>query len=311
MLQSSLFISDFKILKKNLKVLLQWVESFRNIVAKYIDFKSNGIELIIMNPDFHSTVYEILLKNFSLNQQQDNILFMTSSSQQINKLLNETKAKTLKAFNMIINYLIKTSSNSGGHIIEVLDNFIQVVYRSLLKYNDLRIKFTFLCEKPAENLAIQCILFLHKICLLKKFHEFFQKNQKNLFYDILLPFFIASGDELTTFNDNPEKFRDVSQVYCSDKEDVETLKGISCSLLKTLTQNVDGFLTHVFHLMKEILYFSISNNQNDLETGYPKMKELIYFKSFFLETTVETRIETSLMVLAILNHEVLKRADLM
>lgn len=306
-----MLITDFSILTQQLKIFLLWIEGFRNFIAKFADFNTNGIELILMNQEFPETIFEILQKTYPLNQQQENVLFSTTSSQKINKILNEIKAKTLKSLNMLLKYILKTN-NLGFSIMEALPNFLHLIYPSIMKYNEIRIKFPHLCEKQSENFAIQTLVFLHKLCLFRKYQDFFHMNQYVIFYDILLPFIIADNEEINNFNENPEKFRDVTQTYCSNKEDLETLKGMACSLLKTMSRYIDGFLTHIFDIIREILVFSVlSNDVNEIEKNYPKIKEIVFAKSYFLETSQECRIETCLMIFACLNQEVLSRQDLM
>ena len=135
-----------------------------------------------------------------------------------------------------------------------------------------------------------------------------------MFFDLLLPFLIANNEEITLFNESPEKFLSFTLESCN-KKDKENLKSAACLLVQALSHYVDGFLTFMFSLMKECLVFSlISNNLQELELNlqnYPALKQFAYHKSFFLATIPpESRIETALLTFSILHEEIIKRNDL-
>ena len=135
-----------------------------------------------------------------------------------------------------------------------------------------------------------------------------------MFFDLLLPFLIANSEEISLFQEAPEKFLSFTLESCDYKEK-ENLKSAACLLVQNLAHYVDGFLTCMFSLMKDCLVFSlICNSLQELEQtiqNYPALKQFAYHKSFFLTSiSAEARIETALLSFSILHEEIIKRDDL-
>lgn len=91
----------------------------------------------------------------------------------------------------------------------------------------------------------------------------------------------------------------------------ETFKSIAAKILESMNDHIDGSLTIIVHLALSSLYYSIeSNNIIEINNKYQDLTKFVNIE-FLTNTSPEIRIETSLMVLCILNYAICKRPDLM
>lgn len=82
--------------------------------------------------------------------------------------------------------------------------------------------------------------------------------------------------------------------------------------MESLSDNIDGSATYIAKIAISSIYYSIeSNNPNELNNPkYNSLKNLIE-RDFIKSVAPEIRIETSLMILSILNYYFCKRVDLL
>lgn len=175
---------------------------------------------------------------------------------------------------------------------------------------------------------IQSYIFLRLACDLNQHNNFYQMNyqgylfilpifiKNSIFFHTLLPFLFlnSNSEEFSIFRESPEKFLSFTLDTCNRKEN-DSLKSSVCLFIQALARNVDGFLSFVFGMMKECLVFSVlSNNLAEIEANlqnYPVLKQFTMYQSNFITSTgQETRIETPLLVFAVLHEEIIKRDDL-
>lgn len=82
--------------------------------------------------------------------------------------------------------------------------------------------------------------------------------------------------------------------------------------MESLSDNIDGSMSYIAKIAISSIYYSIeSNNPNEINNPkFSSLKNMIE-KDFIKRVSPEIRIDTSLMILSILNYCFCKRADLM
>ena len=78
-----------------------------------------------------------------------------------------------------------------------------------------------------------------------------------------------------------------------------------------MSDHIDGSLTSIAQLALSTIYYSIeSNNLNEINNKYHYLSSYSQ-GDFLIKTSPESRIETCLMILCILNYAICKRKDLL
>lgn len=306
---------------ESIEIISEW-SSTMNTVFEYFDITCKDNLTEIKNYSELSDVFKeiimIVLPDSGVSQPS----LINVSPSQISIKLNQAKTQLFQGINIIVQYLMENRKRIAeienkdklltpvgldlpespfltliNELLHPLTTSLQVIINTL-DMNQL-IEFEYVSE-----IFIEIILLIQKSCTDNRFILFFNDNYPAIIVNICLPLIKCTQLDMETFEESPEEFVSLSADVC-ERQESETVKSTSASLLETICNKIDGSLKFLLAFCQKLIYSIVKFEPLNNTAMF-----LPFLNSEFFKSSDELKVETALLSFCIVSFMVVKRPDL-
>ncbi|CAD8201259.1 unnamed protein product [Paramecium pentaurelia] len=264
---------------------------------------------------FQLTLFTIFKYSPSNNVIKSCIISCTNNEQFDNKI-NEIKMYGLKCLQLLINLLISKSKNEQRNSVfyNQQSNLCQLLLYSIFAYTRQTKIQDILQKQFLPSILSSMLRLLAHLGGQTELYHYFQESKGLLITDIIYPFLITTKNEYQLMKEQPEEFVNIA-LDVVDKQESDLPKTAATTLLETLCDHIDGSTSYLAQMAIVVISSAILElSQSQLSKQQQQIIltdiQQISDKKLFQEFTAVDRIESSLMILAIISYLVQKRQDI-
>ncbi|CAD8093414.1 unnamed protein product [Paramecium sonneborni] len=290
------FLFNIRILDQQLSIIVEQI--FQQF--QYLDYT---------NIDVHvgktiSNIILLCIQKYNYYQQEK--LLILSQDQNLLKFIQHYLLLDHHITSNLVKSLSILIKNQSQVQLQLKFDTLQIPYLAQLTNQILPLLIqSFLQTKFDHQTSLSVLQFVNE-CLNYSFsYDFFQNNQQQLVFNVILENLLFNEEENANFYENTSDFYEYLQTII--KLDNDSIKSLIAQILDKLSKNIDGFIKTYYDLSYELLLFHFEVIQET--TLCSKLKQEIISCNFFT-CSPELRYNAILLSFCILNKQLTSRRDI-